>query len=104
MLTAVLISLILIQLGLFGWVAWKLSDLMAYARETRTEVTGIRLNTSTRQSRASIQSGVEAPEKELVRLGRASRGRRVVVGGDPDSQLSQELTHSLGPQKDTDDE
>jgi hypothetical protein len=78
-----------------GWVGWKLSDLLAYARQTQTDVSTVRLKLSTRVSRVSMQSGAVSDEQQLQRLGRASVGRRIVVGGDDDSQLNRDLTTSL---------
>lgn len=44
-----------------------------------------------------VQSGAVSDEQKLERLGRASTaiGRRIVVGGDDDSQLNKDLTTSV---------
>jgi hypothetical protein len=56
-----------------------------------TEVRELRLTSRTRVATASMRSGAATEEHELRRLGRASSARRIVVGGDDDSQLNKEL-------------
>jgi hypothetical protein len=61
--------------------------------EVNTEsVENLRLNARTRISEVSVRSGAVTDEMTMRRLGRASVGRRVVVGGDPTSQLNKDLT------------
>jgi len=55
------------------------------------EVRTLRLDSRTRISEYSVRSGAVTEEQQLRRLGRASVGRRVVVGGDPNSQLTKDL-------------
>ena len=95
MLTAVLIAIILLQFGINVWVAWVLSDVRQYQRETFREVMRIKRTRRTRQTRASMRNGVETQEHKLVELGRATQGKRVVVGGDPESELYQALSRRV---------
>jgi hypothetical protein len=53
------------------------------------EVRDLRLVSRTRISTGSHESD---EERELVRLGRASTGKRMVFGGEEDSDLHQRLT------------
>lgn len=94
-------ALAVINVMALGWISWKLNDLLAYAQDTSTEVSETKAFFRSRISRASMQSGETSPERELTRLGRATAARRVVVGGDPDSQLHTDLTKtdSSGPSR-----
>jgi hypothetical protein len=58
------------------------------------EVRDLRLVSRTRISTASVRTGSHESdeERELVRLGRASTGKRMVFGGEEDSDLHQRLT------------
>ena len=99
---------LLLLLGVLNLVAMlvvlaRLSDLMVYARATKREVAGIKTTVRTRQSVLSVSSGPVTKEQQLTKLGRASSARRVVVGGDPDSELNGSLmTHRV--QEGADDE
>lgn len=55
------------------------------------EIRGLRLTARTRIGQASMQSGVETEEQRLTHLGRTSASRRVVVGGEEESQLHKDL-------------
>lgn len=101
MLIAILLTIITIQAALSVWMIWKMTDLTEYARATHTEVMRIKRRNRTRQARAGMRNGVAPPEKKLVELGRAAKGRRVVVGGDPESPLYQALDRT--PDKDEND-
>jgi hypothetical protein len=94
-MTFLLVAIIFAQMFVLGWVAWVLGDVLSYARETHTQVMLIKRTRRTRQTQASMQSGTEPSEKQLVNLGRASRNKRVVVGGDPDSPLYQEMSRGI---------
>lgn len=61
-------------------------------RDNTAETRELRLMSRTRISTISTQSGATTEEQILRRLGRASTGRRIVVGGDRDSQLHKDLT------------
>lgn len=56
------------------------------------EIQELRLKSRARVGQTGIQSGAVTQEQKLRRLGRASVGRRIVVGGDDDSQLKKDLT------------
>lgn len=94
-MTDVLLSLLLGAAigagGALAWVGWKLNYIVTYARETHREVMEVKLHTRTRQNKVSVQSGPKSQEQLLSKLGRASSARRVVVGGDPDSELNQNI-------------
>lgn len=55
----------------------------------------LRLTGRTRQTTAVMRTGAVSEERELVRLGRATKGRRIVVGGDHDSSLFENLTRGV---------
>lgn len=69
------------------------SILLEQEKQTKTlrQVASLQLNPRTRISTASMQSGAVTQEQSLERLGRASAARRIVVGGDPDSELYTKL-------------
>lgn len=91
MLTALLLLVGIANVAVLGWVGWQLKEILAHVRKTGHEVSEAKTFFRSRVSRASMQSGATSPERELTRLGRASAARRVVVGGDPDSQLHADL-------------
>lgn len=65
--------------------------LEALADETRE----LRLTSRAKVSTAAVRNQPMSEEQKLVRLGRSSRAKRVVVGGDPDSELHTNLGKSL---------
>lgn len=73
----------------------RLEDLKEVTRGTTDEVRDLRLKARTRISEYGVQSGEVSHEQHMKRLGRASFGRRVVVGGDDDSQQKQDLRLSV---------
>ena len=87
---------VFVSLALLGLMAYYLSRTMLKMvealEENTAELTRLRIaKANSRMSRAGMQSGATSEEQLLRRLGRASVGRRVVVGGDPDSELNQNL-------------
>jgi hypothetical protein len=94
-LTAIVALLLVIVVGLRA--------VLAATQENNAKLDALRLSGRTRQSKAAIRTGVVSEERELVRLGRTSKGRRVVVGGDPDSILTENLMRGV-PRKKDDDE
>lgn len=102
MLVVIVVILILI-LGMMWWIAQQLNDLLEYTLETQRQTSRLvelSLNPRTRIGTIAPRSGVETKEKQLSKLGRASSARRVVVGGDPNSQLNSDLNQ--GTQEDED--
>lgn len=91
-MTVLIVALLIAILGVLMVMLGVLFDMRRSAYDTVTEVRDLRLTSRTRVSRASVQSGVADPERKLVRLGRATKSRRVVVGGDGDSDLNRVLS------------
>lgn len=91
MTIAILVLLLVVVCELY-FVISRLGDCLQYCRETQTKLNDVSKQVHTRQSVVSVQSGPVTQEQQLARLGRHSVGRRVVVGGDEDSQLHQNLT------------
>lgn len=88
-LIAVLLAIqVVLTLCVFG-VLLRVAE---HQKATWEETRDLRLTARTRVSRAAVQSGVAEPERELSRLGRASAARRVVFGGDGDSDLNRTLS------------
>lgn len=65
------------------------------SEEKLDKLTSLSLNPRTRFSQASMQSGATVPEQELQRLAHASRAKRVVVGGDEDSEQYRQLGQGI---------
>lgn len=97
MLISLVAALVIVAVFGFSAMVMILRDVREYARGTHKAVMDVKRQVHTRQSRASMQSGATTDEQRLTRLGRASAARRVVVGGELDSQLYQDLDHSLNP-------
>lgn len=55
----------------------------------------LRLRTRTRQADLATRLKPETEEDVLTRVGRTTRAKRVVVGGDPDSELNQQMNRGL---------
>lgn len=87
MLYLLLLTIIILQVAMLVGIYNLRSDVDKVDRR----VEKLRLTRRTRQNKAVMRDGAVSPERQLVRLGRASKGRRVVVGGDPDSQLALDL-------------
>ena len=86
MLLAIVVLLILLDVMVVACLG-TLLEIRRNTQDTMTEVRDLRLTARTRVRRAKMQNGATSDEQKLERLGRASVGRRVVVGGDPDSEL-----------------
>ena len=93
MLTNLLLAMILVaQLVSIYVLVRVLTRSNVRAMESLTEeVRDLRLTSRTRISTAAIRNGPQSEEVELVRLGRASAGKRKVFGGEEDSLLNQRL-------------
>src|SRR6478609_1129469 len=91
------ITLGLLAIVVVLWlIYWKLRDIHAeLTREGNTldDIFRAQLNPRTRiGGPVKVQSGAVSDEQKLEELGRLSRGKRIVVGGDDDSQLNRDLT------------
>lgn len=95
--------LLLIIAGLLAAILSRLTQIFDVLVDNNEKLNALRLTSRTRQSKATMRNGAVSEERELVRLGRSSKGRRVVVGGDPDSVLAQNLMRGV-PTRDDDDE
>ena len=96
MLLCLVIMLGLVLLGL-GMVWRKLDELILASRrsiEVQTDILRAQLNPRTRMGRVAPVTGPPSVERQQKRLGTVSAGRRVVVGGEEDSQLFQDLNRS----------
>ena len=82
-------------LGVAGLIVRALRSLEAAVREVGSSVDGLRLNSRARVNTASVRNGPQTDEAVLVRLGRSTRARRVVVGGEEGSPLHTHLSRSL---------
>lgn len=65
------------------WLAQR--HVVASNREVVEELRQLRLSSRARVKTMSVQSGARTEEQELVRMGRATRAKRVVFGGDPEA-------------------
>lgn len=68
-----------------------MDEVKAQTTEVLREVKALKLQNRTRIRQASTRTGAVTEEQQLRRLGRASAARRVVVGGDGDSDLNKAL-------------
>lgn len=76
-------------------VSRAIRDGVKATRQNTDEVQDLRLTSRARISTAVMRSGEVSEERKLTRLGRASKARRVVIGGDDDSQLSSDLRRGV---------
>lgn len=89
-LVALVILVILLSLSVA--VVVRAIDNVVTSIDLQTEeIRSLRLQSRARVAQASVQSGEVSEEQRLMRLGRASESRRVVVGGDDDSTQKQAL-------------
>lgn len=80
--------LVVLVVGFAGvWVAAR--HLERTINSLGHEVRELRLTSRTRITTASVRSGAPSEVEILKRLGRASASRRIVVGGDDDSEQKQ---------------
>lgn len=85
-------GLLTIQTLLLMFIAGALVRQNDLQKASWEEIRNLRLVSRTRVKKASVQSGVADPEVQLSRLGRTTKSRRVVVGGDGDSDLNKVLS------------
>ena len=86
-IVSVLLAVIAVQL-----VKLRLNDVPDAVRRL-DDIFRAQLNPRTRiGGPVKMQSGAVSDEQKLEKLGRHSSGRRIVVGGDDDSQLHLDLT------------
>lgn len=80
-------------------IYWRLGDIKTELQRENIKLEKIKdlqLNPRTRiGGPIAVQSGPVTQEQQLKKLGRASAARRVVVGGDPDSQLNHDLNNAV---------
>lgn len=92
MLLAIVTIGFVLVIGLLAMILRQLGDFMAYHRVDRQILRDIQGQVHTRQRKARMNSGVPTEEAQLARMGQMTQGRRVVVGGDEDSELHQALS------------
>lgn len=104
MTTAITLMLLAITLGVGLGVIIGYNILLTLERcEKRlSEIVQHQLNPRTRISTIGVQSGPITDDQTAARVGRATSSRRVIVGGDPESELSQSLGRQF-PQEDEDE-
>lgn len=91
-LIAVLLGTLAVLLAVISVQLLKLNRSEVYQSGRLDDIFRAQINPRTRiGGPVAIQSGAVSEEQELERLGRASHGRRIVVGGDDDSQLNKDL-------------
>lgn len=88
---AIALALMLTALVVCAWALANSLQLLREMEETMRRLVTLSLNPRTRLGHIAPQSGPVSREQTLSRLGRASAARRVVVGGDDDSQLYHDL-------------
>lgn len=98
-MTEILLLLILVVLCVIAVGLWRLSD---EANRLTANVNQLRMSGRTVQKTAIMRDGELTEERSLTRLSRATKGRRIVVGGDEDSPLHQDLIRGMS--RDDDDE
>lgn len=64
----------------------KMNQVIQSNREVVAELQKLRLTSRARVKTMKVRSGARTEVEELARMGRATRAKRVVVGGDPDSR------------------
>lgn len=94
-----LVAIVLLLVRLIG----RVDEVDRHAQLTWEEVRNLRLKSRARVSEYGVQSGEVTQEQQLRRLGRSSFGRRIVVGGDDDSEQKQNLRISGEDDNDTRD-
>lgn len=95
-LIAALIVVAILLLAVICVQLVKLNTVGAAERDRLDDIFRAQLNPRTRIGGPfAIQSGAVSEDQEVQRLGRATVGRRIVVGGDDDSQLKRDLTTQL---------
>ena len=93
-MTALIVLLTLCVVALAVLVAVTGQQLRKVVTENTEELRTLRLDSRARVSTVSMRTGAdpEAPRlRQLRRLGRQAQGKRVVVGGDPESDQHQAL-------------
>lgn len=90
--TTVLLAALLVALVFFTVIlSRRLRETSRALLGLREEVQSLRVTSRTRVSTLVADTPESKEIRTLRRLGRASVGRRVVVGGDDDSQLNRNL-------------
>lgn len=75
----------------------KLGELVLAQQDTATEIRELRLKARTRIAQADMTASPLSEEAQLARMGRSTRAKRVVVGGDEASELHTALTRQVKP-------
>lgn len=94
MTQATIILGLLANVALLWMIYWRLGDILRAEQRNRIELCKLvkgSLNPRTRIGTLAPQSGATSVEQKLSKLGRASAARRVVVGGDSDSELHKQM-------------
>jgi hypothetical protein len=79
---------------------WAICEIRAAVLEVANEVKILRVDSRARISTAKMRNTPETEESKLIRLGRATRAKRVVVGGDPESRQFINVFINVGGKKD----
>lgn len=93
-----LLMVILIVSVLFvGLVGVRYMKTLTQSLDNNTQETrDLRLTSRTRIAQAKVRNTPVTDTQRLVRLGRDTQAKRVVVGGDPTSPLHTNLSRSVG--------
>lgn len=75
--------------------SYNVRQLRVSVDKNTAETRELRLKSRARVAQAGVQSGPRSQEQEMKRLSRASAGRRIVVGGDDDSEQKQNLMRGV---------
>lgn len=105
MLTSTEFGLVTVVL-LLGAILWALWVLIGETRASRHRLAAIerhQLNPRTRITRAVMDNGPPTVEKDMWKAGQIARGKRTVVGGEPDSDLYQSLARGVALEENDDE-
>jgi hypothetical protein len=93
---------LLLIVGLLTILCVGLWRLVEQVEDLSNNVNKLRLSGRSVQKKAVLRDGVLTNEREMTRLGRATRSKRIVVGGDPDSGLNEALSRGMSDDTDND--
>lgn len=85
-----LIALLIVMIGIV-----RVRDEIHELNQKLDKLTKLSLNPRTRIAQATMQSGARVPEQDLKQLAHTSRAKRVVVGGDEDSEQYRQLSRGI---------
>lgn len=97
-MTAALVSALLLLAVVGSYAALQVRKLRRSIEVNTEETRQLRLNSRSRITTAAVRTGADGEEqhlRQMRRLGRATRAKRIVVGGDPDSEQYAALNRTV---------